>query len=50
MNRGRGRQRIFHGERTYEAFLETLKEATERFDARIHGYCLMGNHYHLNPA
>jgi hypothetical protein len=28
-------------------FLETLAEAHERFGVVIHGYCLMGNHYHL---
>jgi len=47
MNRGRARQRIFHGNNYYEAFLETLKEASERFDAVIHAYSLMSNHYHL---
>jgi len=47
MNRGRGRQTIFHGEQYFIAFLETLKEASHRFDAIIHGYCLMTNHYHL---
>ncbi len=25
----------------------SLKEASEQFDAVIHGYCLMANHYHL---
>jgi REP element-mobilizing transposase RayT len=47
MNRGRGRQAIFHDSGYYQLFLDTLKEAHERFDAVIHAYCLMGNHYHL---
>ncbi len=47
MNRGRGRQRIFHGVGYYEDFLTTLEESHARFDAVIHAYCLMGNHYHL---
>jgi putative transposase len=47
MNRGRARHTIFHNRDYYEAFLETLKEVVERFDAVIHAYCLMGNHYHL---
>lgn len=47
MNRGRGRQKIFHGEDYYHAFLECLKEAHERFSIEVHSYCLMGNHYHL---
>jgi len=47
MNRGRGRQFIFHDEKYYHAFLETLSEAHTRFNCVIHAYCLMGNHYHL---
>ena len=47
MNRGRQRQSIFHSKTYYQAFLETLAEAHERFGLVIHGYCLMGNHYHL---
>lgn len=47
MNRGRGRQTIFHDEGYYRAFLKTLEEAYKRFDAVFHAYCLMGNHYHL---
>ena len=47
INRGRERQKIFHDENYYHAFLQTLKESHERFDAVIHAYCLMGNHYHL---
>ncbi len=47
MNRGRARLTIFHDERYYQAFLETLEEAHQRFRCVIHCYCLMGNHYHL---
>jgi putative transposase len=47
MNRGRGRQMIFHGAKYYDAFLNTLSEAHERFGLQVHAYCLMGNHYHL---
>ncbi len=47
MNRGSGRQTIFPNDDYYQAFLQTLKEAHNRFDAVIHAYCLMGNHYHL---
>ena len=47
MNRGRNRQTIFHDRRYYEEFINTLTEAKEKFDAVIHAYCLMGNHYHL---
>lgn len=47
MNRGRGRQIIFHEKPYYEAFLSTIEEAQLRFKCVIHAYCLMGNHYHL---
>ena len=50
MNRDSGRQKIFHGVKYYEAFLGTLEESHNRFDARIHAYCLMDNHYHLSIA
>jgi len=47
MNRGRGRQRIFHDKNYFEAFLKTLEEAHQRFGIEILCYCLMSNHYHL---
>jgi putative transposase len=47
MNRGRGRQKIFHDERYFEAFITTLAETHQRFGIQILCYCLMGNHYHL---
>lgn len=47
MNRGRGRQFIFHSEAYYQAFFDTLSEVCERFDLVVHAYCLMSNHYHL---
>ncbi|MEE8320939.1 MAG: transposase [Gammaproteobacteria bacterium] len=47
INRGRGRQLIFHGHDYYEAFLICLEEANRRFGLQVLCYCLMGNHYHL---
>ena len=47
MNRGRGRQTIFHGQKYIESFLDCLAEAHERFAAQVHAYCLMSNHYHV---
>ena len=41
MNRGRGRQTIFYDEACFRAFLDTLAESHERFDAIIHTHCLM---------
>jgi hypothetical protein len=48
MNRGRGRQFIFHNDDYYQAFLKTVDEAFMRFGCITHAYCLMGNHYHLH--
>ncbi len=47
MNRGRARQKIFHGDNYFEAFLASLSEAHQRFGIQIMCYCLMDNHYHL---
>lgn len=47
MNRGRARQKIFHGKAYFELFLLTLAEAHERFGLEVLCYCFMGNHYHL---
>ena len=49
MNRGRerGRVKLFRTDKDFEAFLQTLEEAVERFGLVIHAYCLMSNHYHL---
>ena len=47
MNRGRNHENIFHDRRYFEEFLKCLKEASEQFDAVVHAYCLMSNHYHL---
>ena len=35
------------GDIYYESFLRCLEECDDRLEARIHAYCLMGNHYHL---
>ncbi len=47
MNRGRGRQRIFHGDDYFISFLSILEQAHRRFGLQIFSYCLMSNHYHL---
>ena len=51
MNRGRGRQTIFHGDDDYQNFLTYLEkhreEAIARFKLEVIAYCLMGNQHHL---
>jgi len=45
--RGNEKKDIYKNDRDRKKFLEYLESATERYGARIHVYCLMGNHYHL---
>ena len=47
INRGNARQRVFHKEADYEAFLRLLDEGHERCPIRVLAYCLMPNHFHL---
>ena len=47
LNRGNARAAVFHKDRDYEAFLETIAEAGLRTPMRVLGYCLMPSHFHL---
>jgi REP-associated tyrosine transposase len=46
-SRGNEQKKIFKNRRDREKFLEYLSSATKRYDAAIHVFCLMDNHYHL---
>lgn len=46
-NRGAAKQPVFLADKDRNVFLNQLGEACETFDLECHGYCLMGNHYHL---
>ena len=46
-SRGNERKAVFKSKRDRERFLEYLESATQRYDARIHAYCMMDTHYHL---
>lgn len=46
-SRGNDQKAVFKSRRDREKFLEYLESATKRYDAVIHAYCLMDNHYHL---
>jgi REP element-mobilizing transposase RayT len=46
-SRGNERRDIYKSQRDREKFLFYLESSSERYGARIHGYCLMSNHYHL---
>ncbi|MHC4905233.1 MAG: transposase [Planctomycetota bacterium] len=47
LNRANGRLRIFKKAGDFEAFEQILTEGLARFDMRLCGYCVMGNHWHL---
>jgi putative transposase len=47
LNRGNGRNTVFHKDGDYAAFLKLMKEASERTAMRLLSYCLMPNHFHL---
>lgn len=46
-SRGNEQKPIFRNLRDRKKFQEYLESATNRYDAVIHAYCLMNNHYHL---
>jgi len=45
--RGNARQKIFADQADCAKFVQLLVESLERYDVALHGYVLMGNHYHL---
>jgi putative transposase len=45
--RGNARQRIYADEADCAKFVQLLVESLDRYDVALHGYVLMGNHYHL---
>ena len=47
LNRGNGRNTVFHKDADYAAFLKLLKQASDRIPMRLLGWCLMPNHFHL---
>lgn len=47
MARGNADGMVFEDDHDRRAFLDLLTEGVERFGHTVHGYCLMGNHFHL---
>lgn len=48
INRGNGRQNVFHKDDDFMAFVKLLGEAKEKHPIKLLGYCLMTNHF--SPA
>ncbi len=47
INRGNGREKVFHKAADYAAFVKLMAEGHERLPIRVLGFCLMPNHFHL---
>ncbi len=47
LNRGNGKQTIFHKEADYEAFERVLVEGLDKFPVNLYAYCLLPNHWHM---
>ena len=47
MGRGNRRGIIFKEEEDYSLFLKMLSRAQDKFPFKLHAYCLMTNHFHL---
>jgi len=47
INRGNGKQKIFHKDQDFAVFIQIMKEAKKHFSIDIFAYCLMPNHFHM---
>lgn len=47
MNRGAGRRVVFRDDDERRIFVDLLGEVVDLTELEVHGYCLVGNHYHL---
>jgi putative transposase len=47
INRGNGKQTIFHKDQDFRSFVELIKESKKRYPIDIFAYCLMPNHFHF---
>ena len=47
IQRGNNRSACFFRDEDYQFYLEQLALQAEKFDCRVHAYCLMTNHVHL---
>lgn len=47
MNRGLERRQVFTDSSEYREFLGLLAYVHQRYQLKVHSYCLMPNHYHL---
>lgn len=47
INRGNGRQQVFHKDGDYRAFIDVLLTERQKYGIKVLAWCLMPNHFHL---
>ena len=47
MNRGNGKQQVFHKDQDYRSFIKLMSKVQTRNRLDIFAYCVMPNHFHL---
>lgn len=47
INRGNGRQQVFHTDGDYRSFVDLMTETGERHPVKMLAWCIMPNHFHL---
>jgi putative transposase len=47
LNRGNGRQDVFHKPEDFAVFIKLIAEAKARYPVQLLAHCLMTNHFHL---
>jgi putative transposase len=47
LNRGNGRQEVFHDEADYAGFIDLIGQACAHTPMRVLAWCLMPNHFHM---
>lgn len=47
LNRGNARQRIFHKDHDFEAFIRVLEDGVRKYSVDLFSFCLMPSHWHL---
>ena len=47
LNRGNGKQQIFHKDSDFDAFLKVMRDGLALVPVRLLGFCIMPNHWHL---
>ncbi len=47
LNRGNGKQEVFHKEQDYRTFIGLMRESQAKHPLEIFAYCIMPNHFHI---